>query len=112
MNVELLNELADYIEKSDKRRHRLKAFRMNIYFYSCGTPACIAGHLLAMKGVSLSDFLARRSVPTKELGISHEQEQELCYPHYNPYAQTADAGKAARVLRHLAATGIVDWTIP
>ena len=47
------------------------------------------------------------------LGITRGQQDELCYParRDNPSPYAATPKQAGKVLRHLARTGEVDWSI-
>lgn len=103
LRVDRLLALAEEIE----RPSRGWGFDMSRWPYrtymggECGTPACIAGHAEAMY---LCD-------PQDALGISDLKAQVLFFPELydGPEYDTIDRAWAARTLRHLAATGIVDW---
>lgn len=127
MNVENILKVADAIE-----RHEIEwlGFSMNSWFDEnepkCGTTACIAGWAVAVEvgqdaierildkqrssEISLSriDLVDGRPVDERAiefLGLDYSQCDGLFY-EWN-----ANATQAVAVLRHLAATGEVDWSI-
>jgi hypothetical protein len=73
----------------------------------CGTAACIAGHALRY----FEDVPVKFSYPALAAGeildLTYGQGDDLFTP-FNHMNET-DPHKAARVLRHLAATGEVEW---
>jgi hypothetical protein len=103
-------ELAAHIEAAPHRKDRdirfgttgdrLQPTHFNMRHWHCGTCACIGGHAEAMFG------------HPDALELDSDQEDELFYPSNPPLKydeiQPADA---AKVLRHLAETGEVDWSI-
>jgi hypothetical protein len=116
VNVANLLALADVVEKS-------ATFNME-RVHECGTPACIAGHGLALFGSKLrgegwglsqasDDFLQLK------LGLSQDQTSDLFEPEVEDHGVSfwASVGEfehitnahAAACLRKLAATGVVDW---
>lgn len=116
VNVANLLALADVVDKSP-------TFSMG-RVHECGTPACIAGHGLALFGcklrgegwgLSATDDLTLQAM----LGLSEIQTSELFEPQLEDHGVEFDAGPgsfeyitsnhAAACLRHLAATGEVDW---
>ncbi len=72
----------------------------------CGTVCCIGGHAEAMYGT-------KRDLGWTEagrlLGLDEVKAYLLFYPNLGDYASISRS-HAARVLRHLAATGLVDWS--
>lgn len=104
--------LANLIEKLPFTDEDAKdGFSMTNYNHSCGTPSCIAGwaaweannrHSVRNGEVS--------SLALEHLEISQDIGEELFYPHGYSYNRQSPQ-KAAAVLRHLAATGEVDWDI-
>lgn len=71
----------------------------------CGTVCCIGGHIAPTGGDRLKQV-------ADQLGLTLDTADLLCYP----ILPTDDWGRitpaqAARVLRHLAETGKVDWSI-
>jgi hypothetical protein len=94
-----LLDLADYIEDPSQCRR----FRMDVW---C---VCIAGSALSMVG---EDPWLLRDEATFErarelLGISVHQANTLFIPH--SILSSVTRSMAARVLRHLDATGVVNW---
>jgi len=77
---------------------------------------CICGHALRLFGKRLPYFGGwerQLNVGATLLGLSHEQARELFAPagrarHSDLYTDPHDA---ARVVRYLAATDIVDWSV-
>ncbi len=122
MNRERITRLADRVEQLPDDR-----FTMSRYQYNCGTAACIAGHAVAQM---MEDGLISKMpesplyVPslTKEyLGISDPTMFNHLFKPEHPYALWAadnvlhrgyiSKRRAAAVLRYLAETGEVDWSI-
>lgn len=118
MNVERINALADLIEAQPHSEE--KGFHMNHVVHGCGTPSCIAGWAEwenegrpASLTFSGEGFLENAA---KYLGIGEYdydnkklKATKLFYPGKTYYYSTP--AHAAKVLRHLAATGEVDWSI-
>lgn len=129
MNVENILKVADAIE-----RHEIEWLGFNMSHYcavgkihltdhsghNCGTVACIAGWGAAVSGVPKSrmteDFDAE--TPAMEfMGLSEDQMDHLFYakshPHFSSHKNwnNITQDQAVAVLRHLAATGEVDWSI-
>ena len=111
MNVENILKVADAIEQHsipdlgfNMRRWRFR-FRNGINDKSghhCKTCACIGGWTEALfPGVAAH----------KSLGLLSLKVHALFYPDAAPRAYDATPSQAAAVLRHLAATGEVDWSI-
>ncbi len=130
MNAERINQVADAIEQ-----HTIPwlGFNMQGYihmageetpdmsFHNCGTVACIAGWTMAIKhgeavlqalrdedGTLDATDVAGENVDdgAKEwLGLDEKQRTFLFYKW------DATAEEAVRTLRHLALTGVVDWTV-
>jgi hypothetical protein len=83
---------------------------------SCGTTACIAGWEVARLG--RADFGNAYSIAMDSLGLTHSEAGSLFVPGisttemstgHSPYE--ADGKQAAKVLRHLAETETVDWSV-
>lgn len=108
MRVDRLNQLADALENglpdtefdmADWIEHR-----------DCGTTACIAGHaaLLADPDVRWPEV---EGTAEAWLGVDRVQSMELFTPlPVDPWSKIT-ASMAARVVRHLAKTGKVDWSV-
>jgi len=90
--------------------------------HKCGTVACIAGWATAVEigeTVLTEEFEAIRlrgkqlvnlplvSTPEEFLGIDEDQANDLFYGAEDD----TKPEKAVRVLRNLAETGVVDWTV-
>ena len=117
MNIERIRELADHVEKLKhvpyiKRAGGPGQFNMRGYTFSCGTPACIAGHAVALFGGDPD--LSIGEAAANALGINYEEDFhplfEPPYPNLFPWSKITPA-QAARCLRHLADTGDVDWDL-
>lgn len=137
MNIERINELADHIEgltwvdigfKDDdgvrERAWRGELFSMRSWTYldsdyRCETPACMAGHCVALFGGGAY----RRNDPEynamRLLGLSEDQAIELFSPggEHADFTITTDSdprfispARAAAQLRRVAETGEVDWS--
>jgi len=117
VNVENILKVADAIEK-----HSIPdlGFNMSYAFdavgpeddrsgHSCGTVACIGGwtNVVLAKSGNLPIAAAQR-----RLELTDRQADALFYPlGYWRVDNDYTPSQAVAVLRHLAATGEVDWTI-
>lgn len=71
----------------------------------CGTVCCIGGHIAPTGNDKLTQV-------AQQLGISIDTADLLCHPLLPVYDWgRITPAQAARVLRHLAETGKVDWSI-
>ena len=119
MRKDRIRKLADTIEKceavyGDDQGGDYKFWMGEIQF-DCGSPACIAGWAEHIFGED-TDFDL-----TYLLDISSSDEMELIEPRYKnhayfPAVRSDHPGfitpqHAAKVLRHFAETGIVDWRV-
>lgn len=121
MNRENILKVADAIEHAAKKRSRPKlGFNMrtvrgiplpdapDMTGHNCQTIACIAGWTQAVHKLPESNFWAR---DTREvLGLTHDEAHALFEPPYWWEGKYTTA-KAVAVLRHLAESGEVDWTV-
>lgn len=135
MNIERINLLADTIEQ---HRIKDLGFNMMAFAiknplhsdkdlypdfdrsgHSCGTVACIGGHAVALAHADWSlDQLVEaddREEPLHReardwLGLTQYEADVLFYgfPHGVQFSHVTPA-MAVKTLRHLAATGVVDW---
>lgn len=135
MNVENILKVADAIEN-----HKIPwlGFNMEDYVstdlddksgHNCGTVACIAGWAAAVNNLESKvppnpnrtrrgEILGGDIVWAEEsvqvgaefMGLDYGQYEELFHPSECNW-ETIDPEKAVRTLRHLAATGEVDWTV-
>lgn len=102
VNVGEILRVADLVERS-------KTFDMTEVHHTCGTPACIAGHVLGSKRSNTYEAAII-------LGIDDARSDELFYlcSHTNAFTnrlrlEAVTPAWAAACLRNLAATGAVDW---
>lgn len=109
-------ELADHIEQLDDSPTSTLGFDMLKAWVSrehsghpCGTACCIGGHANALlggkfRGATMDALVALTGIPDQAASL-------ICYPdsykHPNPYHSSPK--QAARLLRHYAETGEVDW---
>lgn len=115
VNVAECLRVADLVERSE-------TFLMSTWVHPCGTPACIAGHLVGeqvrkvIQPLSAQDDEAgiayMLDVGAPLLGIEREQARVL----FMPWVQNRSIESwhikgdwAAACLRKLAETGEVDW---
>lgn len=76
----------------------------------CGTACCIGGHTNLLFGGPRHGGFA---IAGDLLGLGKNQTWALFLPQgWDTDRSLNDRARAARVLRHLAATGIVDWEVP
>lgn len=81
---------------------------------TCNTVGCIGGWAAAFAKEDGDYSLSRRSAAQNWLGITLIQDTALFTPmgwHSPEHAKEYTPQRAARVLRHLAATGNVDWSV-
>ncbi len=119
MNTDRILALASLIEAQPHKSWRADdGFTMTEYVHSCRTPACIAGFACAL-------HLETNIIPSgthytgqamNYLEIEYELARELFAPKGfgatgNAFRETITPQHAAKVLRHLASSGTVDWTI-
>lgn len=120
MNKERILTLASIIEQQPHVAAGAPAgFCLNTFFHFCGTPSCIAGYAIAQarrEGFTFQPNLSYTERAAKYLGLGNSVAFYLCIPPQGPeylshqYADVTPA-MAAKVLRHLADTGRVDWSI-
>ena len=131
MNKARILELADKIDglpslswdDSDRLYRGRHAFNMGSAKHDCGTPACIAGWAAHMYcgGETRGEWDDDLDDAEEALGLTHDQGTELFVPvvksvaHYRA-KNPGDPGfvtseHAAAVLRNLAETGEIDWTV-
>jgi hypothetical protein len=115
MNKERILALADIIEKQPHVEHTAaKGFNMWGYRHPCGSPSCIAGWAIHSFPRVRSDE-GPQSHAAKILGISWDEASPLFDPeHYVEGVmdmRSITPAHAAAVLRHLASSGEVDWSV-
>lgn len=112
MNVERIRELADVIEKQPHApSFGREGFCMDTWQHPCGTPACIGGWAAFASGKSLIHGLIWNDAQD-HLGLSDDQSGDLFYPNnYEGEWSDITPAHAAAVLRNLAETGQVDWSV-
>lgn len=132
MNIANILKLAEVLEREDTQKHfdlnnwafnnyRFESFALVPYneetLHKCGTVACIAGWGKAVFEPTTQD--SPYEVGIRALDLDALQANELFTPVSDEwdvevpedcYVYDATARGAAKVLRHLAATGEVDWS--
>lgn len=123
MNKERVLALAELIEKQPhvgKEEATTEGFDMAQWFHPCGTPACIAGWTLALKygdwSPKLHDKRDARGVEADAadyLGLEGNQSAQLFFVGYKSEKSFSEVTPqdAAKLLRHFAETGTIDWSI-
>jgi len=109
LNKELILKVADEIEAMPHGKYGRKleviepGFNMSQWRRegACGTICCIGGH------VSPSGWYQGVA---EAFNITEDDAHDLCFPSFRQYYDITPA-RAARVLRHLAHTGKVDWSV-
>ena len=110
MNKANILKLADHIERLDPEE-----FNQRVFAHDCGTPACIAGHALALAGrwgggVEGSTEDHPVGLAAKWLGIDKDTRALLFDSQPRGYATNYPTKEdAVATLRHLAETGDVVW---
>ena len=110
MNKANIWKLADHIEQLDPRE-----YDQSVFAHDCGTPACVAGHALALAGRweeadgGSEGFALPFGVAMDWLGLDDVAAERLFVSY--PWGRFDDATRqdAAATLRHLAETGEVRW---
>ncbi|WP_022697888.1 hypothetical protein [Euryhalocaulis caribicus] len=101
MDTERILFLADYIESHPEQ------FDMRELDHLCGAPCCIAGHANALWGGKCCSGDSAKEI----LGLSDTQKNHLFFMSRTGLdLGEVGAPLGAAVLRHLAATGEVDWS--
>ena len=126
MNVESIRALADLVEMLPTTSiYHSAGFSMYHTHRACGSPACLAGHAVAMEdGESALPRLATRACierATEILGLDDVTADALFCPRF-PNADFQEdcpqspafisARRAVATLRHLAKSGLVVWMAP
>ena len=122
MNVENILKVADAIEG-----HTIPTLGFNMLEYTssseagiedmsghnCGTVACIGGWAatLASDGKVARWTASRWRAAVEYLGLEMSEANDLFVPH-DLRLSAIEPSQAVAVLRHLAKTGEVDWSIP
>ncbi len=126
MNTALMIDVANHIEHLEWGE-RPGCFGMRLFTHQglgghCGTPACIAGWTVAIghdnpTSVQNNDaFDEARALLgltlTEGVSLFMPSKSVACYYTTDPESQKhISPARAAAVLRHLAYTGIIDWSI-
>jgi hypothetical protein len=119
MNVERLTELAEWLEAGAPIRNGVDGYDISDFSQpaECGTAFCLAGAVIqwhfpgGLESAESSPGVLRLSAPAMEiLGLSRDQANALFFPVGLCGEEYTDTAYAARVLRHLIATGEVAWS--
>jgi hypothetical protein len=111
VNVAECLDLADFLESLPEELFDMGKFAP----YECGTPACIGGWLARNNSEEfLASPLSTTDFGAKKLGLTYDQAYTLFvggsyFPKFSIF--NANNQQAAKILRHLAATGEVDWSV-
>lgn len=126
MNIDKLTEIAEWLEAGAPERKGVTRFDMTGYIEDasetpgCGTACCIAGAAVQFDRdepfKNNWDFITGRDESTANfdhyagdiLGLDHEQRGALFFGRGVDLDEITPAW-AARCIRHLIATGEVDW---
>lgn len=110
MDVERIRELADVIERLPHTTPDADhGFSMEVYEHPCGTPACIAGW--AAHVYNVADHVFPEQNGAAALGMTVEEAAPLFEPLDVCYWSEITPAHAAAVLRNLANTGEIDWSV-
>lgn len=109
MNHENILTLAAHLEKLPSQEFDMSNWGLE---RDCGFVGCLAGHacILFRNKLPATGPGIRTRAETL-LGLTPETSLELFVPSPSSGGMQASPSEAARVLRHLAGTGIVDWSI-
>jgi hypothetical protein len=122
MNKENILKLANHIESlrhigdDEALGQGVEGFNLNREVFTCGTPACIAGWAVSFQRHTnqIADDEEFTNDAMKYLGVNEYEYDDLCYPFYAKAISSFDdvtPAQAAKVLRNLAETGVVDWDV-
>jgi hypothetical protein len=117
MNTDRIRQLADVIERQPHTPITAESgFNMGNWEHDCGNPACICGWANFVQN-ELNGTEHRIGSPVHArnwLGLEMEQASALFKPNGDSSYETWEEitpTHAAAVLRHLADTGRVDWSV-
>ena len=110
MNKERILELADLIEKQPHTEIDADSgFNMLDFNHLCGTPSCIAGWAVFQSNGNLEYVNSEEA--RIALGLNRLQCEDLFFAwSSNLSLEDITPAHAAFTLRHLAETGVVDWS--
>lgn len=121
MNKANVLKLAQIIEAQKDIAHfnADEGFNMASYLHPCGTPSCIAGFAAYEALIEMGDdeeeaiLRAKGLVPEAAnwLGCDHIEITELFHPPHIEAWEYITPQEVAKVLRHFAETGQIDWTL-
>lgn len=116
MEVGRIRKLASAIEKQPHVAPSAdKGFNMWGYNHPCGTPSCIAGWAIyKFKSTRPGPFETKHDHAARILNLDDRRALRLFDPeHYGSMEDMRQVtpNHAAAVLRHLADTGEVDWSV-
>lgn len=115
MNTDNIRRLADIIEQQPHTTvSALSGFTMLNWTHDCGTPACIAGWANYLHNSDGREQVRMESAYRARLwlGLGEEDADELFgIGEDDPGLESVTPTHAAAVLRHLADTGEVDWSV-
>ena len=132
MNKERILKLANHIETchyspdGPKDKQNNKHFNMDTWVFTCGSPACMAGHTLSLFGTKHKKTESNRNILQEAaylLGLDLDAANKLfspeeynienghedMYPYHDMDEEDVIADLAAACLRHLAESNYVDW---
>lgn len=111
MNRERLADLADIIENDKIAQLQFDMGKWGNEEFVCGTRACIAGYAVsAAYGVDRMSKMGCCEIEDEAvriLGLSAKEANEL----FCSFGSADGPQGAARVLRHAAKTGKIDWSV-
>ena len=119
MHVERLTELAEWLEAGAPHKGNVDGFNMNVFEANdvpgCGTVCCIAGaanQFFGNDGSRENDSFHADDYAAARLDLDKQIAEDLFF--VNAYGESIDRcditpAWAARTIRHLIATGEVDW---
>lgn len=115
-NVENCEKLARVIEDLElSNLQDNSGFCMTGHQHYCGTPSCISGwaaHIcLGTKAKGFEGDIDEVSADFLGIELNRAGTHELFYPSVSDPWDKITPTQAAKVLRHLAATGETDWTV-
>lgn len=120
LQIDRIRQLADIIQAQPHTPITAESgFNMCNWTHTCGTPACIAGWANFVRTDDDGTFLGDMSAAAMWLGITKSQAEELFAPDEDFEEEDGPLflwseitpTHAAAVLRHLADTGRVDWSV-
>lgn len=118
LQVDRIRHLADVIEAQPHTElNDSTGFNMSDWTHNCGTPSCICGWANHLRNESEGRTVMLASPREAGRWLGFDDDDDRRYVLFKPSTIDPDnwnaitPAHAAAVLRHLADTGVVDWSV-